>query len=116
MINEFTLDLKTARRKSGLTQIDCAHLLDIHPTLVSQMENGKRLPSVREICTLSLIYGKSFESLFAGIFKDARNDLRERLTTIPDAPRSWLGSHNRQHTLNSLAERLLDTYSEDNAS
>jgi len=116
MIDEFTLDLKTARRKSGLTQDDCAHLLDINTGLVSRMETGKRIPTVLEICTLSLIYGKSFESLFAGIFKDARHGLRERLTTIPDAPPSWLGKTNRQHTLNELAERLLDTYPQDNAS
>lgn len=110
MFNEFTLDLKVARRRSGLTQIDCAHLLNIHPSLVSQIENGKRMPTIREICTLSLVYRRSFESLFAGIFADARDDLRERLTTIPDAPKHWLGRNNRQHTLNTLAEHLLDAH------
>ena len=111
MINEFTLDLKVARKRSGLTQIDCAHLLNIHPSLVSQTENGKRLPTVREICTLSLIYGRSFESLFAGIFADARDDIQERLASIPDAPKHWLGRHNRQHTLDRLADLLQSTHS-----
>ena len=115
MFHEFTLDLKVARKKSGLTQVDCAHLLAIHPSLVSQIETGKRMPTVREICTLSLIYGRSFESLFAGIFTDARSDLRERLTTIPDAPKHWLGRHNRQATLNRLAEHLLASYDSDHA-
>ncbi|MDA4846408.1 helix-turn-helix transcriptional regulator [Hoeflea poritis] len=114
MINEFALDLKTARKKSGLTQVDCAHLLNVTEPICSRIENGKRMPSVRELCTLSLIYGRNFESLFAGIFKEARIDLRERLTTIPDAPNGWLGRMNRQHTLNSLAERLIDTYPQDN--
>ena len=109
MINEFTLDLKVARKRSGLTQIDCAHLLSIHPSLISQTENGKRMPTIREICTLSLVYGRSFESLFAGIFADARGDLQERLATMPEAPKHWLGRHNRQHTLGRLADRLHDT-------
>jgi len=115
MFHAFTHDLKAVRRKAGLTQVDCAHLLAINPSIVSQIETGKRMPTVREICTLSLIYGRSFESLFAGVFRDARADLREQLTTIPDAPKNWLGRHNRQHTLNGLAERLLDTYPDDHA-
>ena len=115
MFHAFTLDLKVARKKAGLTQVDCAHLLAITPTLVSQIETGKRMPTVREICTLSLIYGRSFESLFAGIFKDARSDLRERLTTIPDAPKHWLARDNRQYQLNRLARQLLESYDDDHA-
>ena len=112
MINEFTLDLKVARRRCGLTQADCAHLLNIHPSLVSQIENGKRMPTIRELCILSLVYRRSFESLFAGVVADARRDLHQRLATMPDAPKHWLGRHNRQHTLNALAEQLLDAHSD----
>ena len=115
MISEFALDLKTARRKAGLTQEDCAHLLSVSVSLYSQIETGKRVPTVREICTLSLIYGRSFESLFSGIFRDARCDLHERLTTIPDAPQRWPARGNRQHCLSTLAERLLESYSDDHA-
>lgn len=106
MTNEFALDLKVARRKSGLTQIDCAHLLGAHPSKISLLESGKSLPSVRDICLLILIYGKSFESLFGGIFVDARHDLRERLKTMPSAPKRWLGRFNRHSTITSLAQRL----------
>ena len=100
------MDLKVARRKSGLTQIDCAHLLGIHDTLLSQMENGRRMPTVKEICSLSLIYGRSFETLFSGVFKDVRSDLKERLLTIPNAPKAWVGSLNRQNTIDRLAQDL----------
>lgn len=106
MLYEFSLDLKVARRKSGLTQEDCAHLLGVTSTLISRIENGKRIPTVREICTLSLIYGKSFESLFSGIITDAQENLRERIVTIPDAPYKWIGSMNRKRTLDNLARRL----------
>ena len=106
MTNEFALDLKVARRKSGLTQEDCAHLLGTFQPKISQMEAGKTMPSVREICTLSIIYGKSFESLFSSIFTDAIRAIRERLTTLPDCPKQWMGRYNRNNTLNALSERL----------
>jgi transcriptional regulator with XRE-family HTH domain len=75
MIQEFTLDLRAARRNSGLRQVDCAHLMGVNKTKISNLENGRQRPSVRDICTLSMIYGRSFESLFAGIF-DELNDYR----------------------------------------
>ncbi|MCR9195131.1 MAG: helix-turn-helix transcriptional regulator [Hyphomonas sp.] len=108
MFHELTYDIKVARSKSGLTQVDCAHLLGITPSLVSQIETGKRMPTVREICTLSLIHGRSFESLFAGVFQQARIDLRERMGTMPDPPKHWIGRHKRQNTLNALADHLID--------
>ena len=62
MSTEFALDLRLARKKSGLTQRDCAHLLNVHASKVSALEHGKQLPTLIEICTLSLIYGRSFEA------------------------------------------------------
>jgi transcriptional regulator with XRE-family HTH domain len=106
MTNEFALDLKVARRKSGLTQEDCAHLLDVHPSKISLLESGKVLPSVTDICALSLIYGRSFESLFSSIVTSANRQLCDRLKTIPKAPERWLGSFNRRNTLSALGDRL----------
>ena len=106
MTNNFALDLRVARRKSGLSQQDCAHLVDVQQSRISKLESGKRPPSVQEICTLSLIYGKSFESLFGSVFKNARQLLRDQLATIPNSPKHWLGRLNRSHTLDSIAGRL----------
>lgn len=106
MYQAFALDLKVARRKSGLTQQDCAHLLDINNAKVSFMEHGKVMPSIMEICTLSLLYGKSFESLFGSVMKDAERDLKERLATLPVVSNRWLGRFTRQNTLNRLSDRL----------
>jgi len=106
MITEFALDLKVARRKAGLTQSDCAHLLGLHPSRISLMEHSKRMPSVLEICSLSLLYGRSFESLFASVFEQARTQLTEQLAAIPDCPKAWLGRFNRTNTLNALADSL----------
>ena len=73
------------------------------------MEQGKRLPSVPEICTLSLIYGRSFESLFASALEEAHVALKERLATLPAISNRWIGRFNRHNTLNRLAARL-DSY------
>ena len=106
MQNEFTLDLKVTRRKSGLTQGDCAHLLAIHPSKISLLESGKALPSIRDIAALTVIYGRSFESLFHSIVQEVQHNLKERLRTMPEAPKHWLLRFNRQHTLDTVADRL----------
>ena len=106
MSHAFALDLKVARRKSGLTQQDCAHLLDVHKAKISLLEQGKTLPSVLEICTLSLLYGKSFESLFGSLLEEAHSTLKDRLATLPMVSNRWLGRFTRQNTLNRLAARL----------
>ena len=53
MSTEFALDLRLARRKTGLTQRDIAHLLANQVTLVSELERGKRLPTDRKSTRLN---------------------------------------------------------------
>ena len=108
MNNEHALDLKVSRRKSGFRQKDSAHLLAIHPSKVSLIESGRAMPSVRDIATLTVLYGKSFESLFQGIVREVRQSLKDRLPTMPEVPKRWLSKLNRQHSLEVIAERLQD--------
>jgi len=108
MSHDFILDLKCARRKSGLTQADCGHLLGGSTSKISQLELGKRLPTLIDICTLSLIFGRNFESLFSALFEDVRADLSERLGTLPEPEHELVSSFNRKNTLDALAERLLE--------
>ncbi|MFN3889611.1 MAG: helix-turn-helix transcriptional regulator [Beijerinckiaceae bacterium] len=107
MITDFAIDLRVARRKAGLTQTDCAQLLDISTSSISMLEHGKRLPTLFEICSLSLIYGRSFESLFAEIIASARLALQDRLRTLPAKVRHCAATFNRESTLKRLEERLL---------
>ena len=112
MIQEFTLDLRAARRNSGLRQVDCAHLMGVNKTKISNLENGRQRPSVRDICTLSMIYGRSFESLFAGIFDEVKADVFCHLADLPE-PRSDYGRVvSRSRTLDGLKARLQDDHSE----
>jgi len=108
MFEEFIFDLKVARKKSGLTQADCGHLLGKSGTLVSQLESGSRIPTIKEISALSLIYGRSFESLFGPIFSEIRKELAENLVTLPEPGNDWMGAVDREHTLDALAKSLDD--------
>ena len=106
MTNEFALDLKVARKKAGLTQADCAHLLSVDQARISLLERGKAKPSMREFVLFSVIFGRPLEQLFSGVVAAAAHELRGRLPSIPTSPRYWPGRFSRSHTLQSLAERL----------
>ena len=100
------LDLRVARKKSGLTQRDCAHLLGTSATRISKLETGTSLPSLAELYLLSVIYGKQLETFLDGMVSELQTLLIERMTTLPSAPKRWLGRFNRTNTLQALALRL----------
>ena len=107
MSTEFALDLRLARKKAGFTQPDIAHLLDLHQSGISCLERGKRRPNLTEIVELSLIYGRSFESLFAEIMDESRNTLQLRLISLPAIVRETNATFNRPASIAKL-RRLLD--------
>lgn len=100
------MDLKVARRKLGLTQADCAHLLGVHRSKISHLERGEIEPSLREVCMLALIHGRSVEDIFGCVFHDLHGDMEERLTAMPAARGNWIGRFNRARTLERLASQL----------
>lgn len=107
MQNVFAFDLHLARRKSGLTQEDCAHLLETTQTRYSRLERGERMPDAQEICLLSLIFGRTFESFYSDLFRQLRQTLPERLQDLPPGPTLWPLKTNREKTLARLAMRLV---------
>lgn len=106
MHQAFAHDLRIARKKSGLAQRDCAHLLGITQQRVSALETGSTLPTIDEICGLSLIFRRNFSSLFSDAFARARRLQRLQLSTLPNDKRGWLARFNRTNTLSRLADRL----------
>lgn len=108
MISDFALDLKVARRKSGLRQCDAAHLVGICQTTLSKIEMGKITPSVRDVLTFSIIYNRSFENLLTALLHEAHAILPERLAALPECSPRWRSVVNRQATLNCLAAYLSD--------
>jgi len=108
MSSQFALDLRLARKKAGYTQDDLAHLLDAHQTAVSQLELGKRRPSLTEIVDLSLIYGRSFESLFSELMDERKKHLSVRLSTLPKPGRNVMSTFNRPSSLSRFKQRLAE--------
>ena len=106
MIHEFSLDLRAARRNSGLRQVDCAHLMGADKSKISNLERGRQRPTVQDICMLSMIYGRSFESLFSGIFDEVRADLAMRLPEVLEPGLHYKRRLSRDNTLQRLQERI----------
>lgn len=106
MSTEFALDLRAARRKAGYTQGDIAHLLNHHQSHVSDLEQGHERPTLVEIVTLSLIYGRSFESFFAKVMAECQEHLTTRLISLPPVRRQTTGTFNRDSSLAKLRLRL----------
>lgn len=99
-------DLAEARLKSGLRQVDCAHLLEVSESYVSAIESGRLAPNITTVATLSIVYGKQIESLLSGLLDEVVDRLIRRLGTIPPVSEDTRGTFNRAHTLSQLAIRL----------
>lgn len=109
MPNDLALDLRLARRQSGLTQTDVSHLLSIHQTMLSKIELGKRMPSVQQIVKLSLIYGCSFEHAVKETIADAKQGLKDRLATLPNDAPTGVDTEARERTLSTMWQQLVAT-------
>lgn len=106
MSTEFAMDLRLARRKAGLTQRDCAHLLSVPQSRVSAFEKGQLLPSIQQLVQLALIFGRNFESLFSQLAADGKQTIRKRMASLPREVRSYVGTFNRSSTIDRLTRRL----------
>jgi transcriptional regulator with XRE-family HTH domain len=106
MKHTFALDLKVLRRRAGLSQGDCAHLLGVHPSKVSLLESGKLAPSLRDIAKLTVVYGRSFEGIFLDFITHCARQVRTQLEGMPKPTRPWLRTFNRRQSLSELASRL----------
>ena len=106
MHEQFPADLKVARRKSCLSQADCAHLLGVDPSVMSKFEAGKAVPSVTQLTLLYVVLGEGARSLWSGLVLSLQDDLTQRLASMPKCPVNWPDQFNRQRTLDALAERL----------
>ena len=107
MDTNYALELKVARRRSGLSQKDVAHLLGISRVRVSKLECGIAKPSPDELTTFSLIYCQSFLTLSGAVMPIIMKTLKERLETFPNRDGYAAGTSPKANTLNGLTRRLL---------
>jgi transcriptional regulator with XRE-family HTH domain len=106
MKHQYALDLRVARRKSGLTQQDCGHLLGIDATRITRFESGKRPPSVAELAMLCFICGIPLAEFADRIVEADASLLQKRLIKMPDCPKNWPDHETRANTLRELVEKL----------
>jgi hypothetical protein len=69
---------------------------------------GRRRPTLEEICTLSVIYGRTFESFFGEVMEEVKANLRTRILTMPKNTRTYAGTLNRDKSIERLARRLAE--------
>lgn len=115
MQKTFGADFRAARRRAGLTQEDCAHLLGVDQSQVSKLEAGKVDPTVRQMTICYLIFGTWARPLWNGVLRDLVDELRERLMTMPAERSSWPQKAARRATLDVLARELLAMSNDDEA-
>ncbi len=106
MDQDISLDLRIARRQSGLTQADCAHLLGVDRSLVAKLESGKVMPSVIELAALCLIFDRPPDAFGEKLQVALLNTLIDRLRSLPKGPKHWRNRKRRVQSLAGLAERL----------
>ena len=106
MKTNYALELKVARRRSGLSQQDVAHLLDISRVRVSKLECRIAVPTPDELTTFALIYSSSFLTLGGVVMPVLFRGLRDRLNTFPNFDNYASGTSRKATTLQTLTKRL----------
>ena len=104
---EVLVDLKLNRRESGLSVNDLAHLLGTNKARISKLHTGNAVMSLDELCSLSLIYGKTMDHLFSTAIYKLADTLIPRLSEMPREPKHWKSHDQRLDCLNALTPRLL---------
>lgn len=74
---------------------------------IAEMEAGKRPPSLLEICKISLVYNRSFESLYREIRRTAKRQLFQQMPSLPSETKDKASRFNRENTLKRLHGQLI---------
>ncbi len=106
MNHNFGRDLRVARRKSALSQADCAHLQGVNYSRISKLEAGRRLPTALELAILVLVLDQPAAPLIRELGFAVAEVLLQRLRTMPQAPTTWPDRRTRLQSLRTVADRL----------
>ena len=106
MTYDYALDLRVARRKAGLTQADCAHLLGVDASRISRLEAGKTQPTLVEFSILCLVFMIPPGRAVGAVYASEAERLGTRLESMPKCPETWRDKVGRRHSLDELALRI----------
>ena len=80
--------LRELRKRKGINQEQLAEMIDVDPTTISNIENGKNYPSLINLENLLNVLDSSFLDAFDFEHKNSSEDLifqiNEKLKTNPD--------------------------------
>jgi len=106
MLTQFAQDLRAARNKAGLTTRDLSVLLEVGSADVTTLEKGDQLPTVEQLCKLSVIYNRNFPDFYQQQMKQAREALFRHLPDLPECTAGDDTHFNRDKTLKRLKSEL----------
>ena len=112
-MQDFSHCLAEARRKAGLSQDDCAHLLGASQSHISRLELGRAVPCVADLCGVAVLFGRNMEFLVEPLLKERATLIRQRLFDLPEPRAGWLTRFTRANALRILearVDRILDHY------
>lgn len=112
-MKDFSQCLAESRRKTGLSQADCAHLLGVSQSHISRLELGRATPSITDLCGVAVLFGRTMEFLVEPLFKDRAMTIRDRLFDLPEPRLGWLARFTRTNALRNLevrVDRIADHY------
>ena len=107
MHTQFAHDLRLARKIAGLTQDDCATLMNRCRRHIGRLETGESQPTLEDLLALSAIYNRTFESYFAERLAAARATVRAGLPQLPISVGDQAAFRQRKFTLDRLEADLL---------
>jgi len=111
---EVMIDLKVARRESGLRQSDVAHLLEVSQSRISNLECGEGYLSPEELCRLLVIYDRTLDELLPLTMQKLRSRLKLSISNMSgDLSSDPEFSEQRQKTLYEVLQRLEDSQQSD---
>ncbi|MFC6637404.1 helix-turn-helix domain-containing protein [Sulfitobacter sp. JBTF-M27] len=105
-MQDFSHCLSEARKKSGFSQADCAHLLGVSQSYISRLELAHSVPSVADISGVAVLFGRTMEIMLEPLLKEQAMSIRARLYDLPEPKIGWLGRFTRTNALNKLENRL----------
>lgn len=108
MLTQFALDLRLARKTAGLTQDDCATLMNRSRKHIYRLEKGSQNPSLEDILCLTVIYNKTFEHHFAERLSAARATVRAGLPQLPTTIVDHAEFRQRKYTLERIEAELIN--------
>ena len=106
MKHHYALNLRVHRLRLGLTQTDAAHLLGVSQPRMSRIEAGIQEPTVKEMCSLCIIYDAPITALYRITAASAAGSIERRLKTVPKQALVAADSKRRATSLSMLKTQL----------